>query len=266
VLNQITPLILTLNEAPNVARTLDKLRWARRIVVVDSGSTDGTLELLRTYSQVAVFHHPFVDFAIQWNFALDQVTGVWVLSLDADYELSDSLVGELTALAPAEGVAGYDARFIYRVHDRALRGSLYPTRTVLFRKDKARYRMDGHTQRIVVDGMVQPLHGVIYHDDRKPLSRWFWSQQRYARDEAIHLLACGKARQGRADRLRLMAWPAPLAVFLYTLFVKGCFLDGWPGWFYALQRLLAETLLALEIIDRRLGSAPVKADAPGDPG
>ena len=48
-----------------------------------------------------------------------------------------------------------------------------------------------------------------------------------------------------------MAWPAPVLVLLYTLFVKGAVLDGWPGWFYALQRLLAETVLTLEIIDRR---------------
>jgi hypothetical protein len=50
-----------------------------------------------------------------------------------------------------------------------------------------------------------------------------------------------------------MAWPAPLGVLPYVLFVKGCVLDGWAGWYYALQRLLAEALLAIEIIDRRLG-------------
>ena len=54
------------------------------------------------------------------------------------------------------------------------------------------------------------------------------------------------------DQLRLAAWPAPLAVLIYTLFIKGCLLDGWAGWFYALQRMLAETLIALEIINRRL--------------
>ena len=101
---------------------------------------------------------------------------------------------------------------------------------------------------------VLPLRGVIYHDDRKKLSRWLASQQHYAADEANYLLD-GAGRdvrpRARADRIRLMAWPAPLAVLLYVLFVKGCILDGWPGWYYALQRLFAETLLALEIIDRR---------------
>jgi hypothetical protein len=57
-----------------------------------------------------------------------------------------------------------------------------------------------------------------------------------------------------------MGWPAPIAVLLYVLFVKRCVLDGWPGWYYALQRLFAETLLALEIIDRRFRNDRDAAD------
>jgi hypothetical protein len=49
-----------------------------------------------------------------------------------------------------------------------------------------------------------------------------------------------------------MGWPAPLGILFYTLFAKGCLLDGWPGWYYGLQRLAAETLIAIEINDRRL--------------
>ena len=69
----ITPLLITFNEAPNIARTLDKLGWARRIVVVDSGSSDGTLEILARYPQVALFTRVFDNFADQCNFGLAQV-------------------------------------------------------------------------------------------------------------------------------------------------------------------------------------------------
>ena len=55
-----------------------------------------------------------------------------------------------------------------------------------------------------------------------------------------------------------MGWPAPIAALLYVLFVKRCILDGWPGWYYALQRLFAETLLALEILDRRIAAMPIR--------
>ena len=248
--------MITYNEAPNICRTVAKLLWARRIVVVDSGSTDGTVEMLRSYPQVEVFHHPFVDFASQCNYGLTQIVSPWVLSLDADYELSDQLVSELATLSPPDRVVGYRARFVYRIYGRPLRGSLYPPRAVLYRKDRAFYRAEGHAHRVVLDGEVSQLNGAIYHDDRKPLARWFTAQQRYARTEAEYLLNAPPGALRRSDRIRLMAWLAPFAVLFYALIVKRCALDGWPGWRYALQQTTAEMLVALEILDRRSGRRP----------
>ncbi len=250
MLDQITPLILTFDEAPNIGRTLAKLAWARRIVVVDSGSSDGTVEAIAGYPRAELVYRQFDDFQSQWNYGLSLVTSPWILSLDADYELSAELIEELRGLVPSAETAGYQCQFVYRVHGRNLRGSLYPPRVILFRNGSAAYRQIGHTQQLAIDGPVLPLRGVIYHDDRKPLSRWIAAQRRYAREEADYLAR----REGLsvADRVRRTGWAGPIAVFLYTLFVKGCLFDGWPGWYYALQRLFAETLLALEILDRRL--------------
>jgi glycosyltransferase involved in cell wall biosynthesis len=250
--DEITPLLITYNEAANIGRTLDKLRWAKRIVVIDSGSTDESLAIMKTCAQVEVIEHAFVDFASQCNFGLNQITTRWVLSLDADYQLSDTLIEELASLQPSDGVFGYRARFVYRVHGHPLRGTLYPPRTVLYRKDRGQYRQEGHGHRVSGTGQVLPLRGVIYHDDRKPLARWAESQRRYAREEAEYLLAREPRSLGRTDRLRRMGWPAPLGVLPYTLLLKGCLFDGWPGWYYGFQRLAAETLIALEINDRRL--------------
>jgi len=251
MVEDITPLVITYNEAANIARTLDRLVWAHRIVVIDSGSSDGTVEIVHSYPQAELIHRPFDDFAHQCNFGIEQVATTWVLSIDADYELSEALVTELQTLRPDSATGGYQARFVYRIYGHALRGTLYPPRTVLYRKTKASYRNEGHGHRVMIVGEVVPLSGVIFHDDRKPLARWFASQQQYARQEAEHL-ASNRSSLGRADRIRLAAWPAPLAIFIYTLIFKGCLLDGWPGWYYALQRLLAEILIALEIIDQRL--------------
>jgi glycosyltransferase involved in cell wall biosynthesis len=253
--DQITPLIITFNEAPNIGRTLDKLLWARRIVVIDSGSTDETIAMLRRYPQVVIIHHPFESFAAQCNFGLQQVESPWVLSLDADYEVGDDLVAELKSLQPPDHVAGYRSRFVYRIHGRALRGTLYPPRTVLYRRDMALYRNEGHGHRVAVDGEVRTLAGVIYHDDRKPLGRWFATQLRYAHEEAAYLMEGSGGTLTHADRIRLMGL-APIAVFFYTLIAKACVLDGWPGWYYALQRVVAEALIALEILDRRLRRNP----------
>jgi glycosyltransferase involved in cell wall biosynthesis len=255
-LEAITPLIITFDEAANIARTLDKLAWARRVVVVDSGSTDGTLDVLAGYPQVALFQRVFDSFADQCNFGLAQVESEWVLSLDADYEISDGLVAELSSLRETEGVVGYRASFIYRIYGRPLRGTLYPPRIVLYRVKNAHYTNEGHGHQVNISGDVRALKGVIYHDDRKPLSRWFTAQQSYAKLEADYLLKAEKEVLSVSDRLRRMAWPAPIAVFFYVLVVKGCLFDGWRGWFYAVQRTLAESMIALQLIDRRLRREP----------
>ncbi|HEY2483245.1 MAG TPA: glycosyltransferase family 2 protein [Caulobacteraceae bacterium] len=252
MLDQITPLIITLDEAANLERTLNQLRWAPRIVVVDSGSTDGTLEIVSRFPQAQVFYRAFDTSAAQCNFGLEQIRTDWVLSLDADYELSDDLIAELRRLSDTIGLDGYRASFVYRIHGFPLSGSLYPPRAVLYRVASAHYVDEGHTQRVAIAGRVGDLHAPIYHDDRKPLSRWIASQQRYARLEADHLLSASKHRLTWANRVRLAVYPAPLLVLPYVLLRKGCIRDGWPGWLYALQRLFAETMIALELIDRRL--------------
>lgn len=259
IADDLTAMILTYNEETNIARTLDAVKWARSILVVDSGSTDATLSIVARYPQARVVTRVFDTFANQCNFGLAQVTTTWVLSLDADYELTPELAGEITSLALQDDVMGYAAGFVYAIYGQRLRATLYPPRTVLYRRELARYRDEGHGHRVGIDGRVANLAGRILHDDRKPLARWLGSQQRYARVEADHLLSSPREALGRVDKLRLMGWPAPPIMFLYTLLWKRCILDGWAGWLYVLQRTLAEVMLALEIVDRRLRSVAPKS-------
>ena len=97
MIDNITPLILTFNEAPNIGRTLEQLRWARDIVVVDSFSDDATLEIVSTFPQARVFQREFDSFAGQCNFGLSEteIQTEWVLSLDADYLLTPEMIEEL---------------------------------------------------------------------------------------------------------------------------------------------------------------------------
>ena len=145
----ITGLILTYNEAPNIRRTLEKLAWLGRIIVVDSFSTDDTLRIARDFPQVTVLQRKFDDFANQCNFGLDQCQSDWVLSMDADYVLSDALVAELQEWKPQPDVNAWYARFAYCVFGRPLRGSLYPPRAILFRRDSCRKhnKQSAHTRR-----------------------------------------------------------------------------------------------------------------------
>src|SRR5579872_681311 len=253
MLDDITPLIITHNEAPNIGRTLSRLAWARQIVVVDSGSTDGTHEILEANAKVSVHTHKFETFATQCNFGLGFIKTPWVLSLDADYILSQELIEELRGLHPDACTAGYRVKFTYAVHGRNLRGSLYPPRITLYRLNRSRYVDEGHGHRVNVDGPISDLAGRIFHDDRKDIGRWFSSQQKYARQERDYIMLDRVGREvAMADKIRRVGWPAPFLAFLYTLFIKGCLFDGRAGWHYALQRLIAESMLALELTDQRL--------------
>ena len=260
----ITPLILTRNEAPNIARTMAKLGWASDVVVVDSLSDDNTLDILKRFKQVRVFQRPFDSHAGQWTYGLEEtdIRTDWVLALDADYVLSDSLVEELAGLEPGDRVSAYEARFRYLVLGHPLRASLYPPVNVLFRRDRARYVQDGHTQRVAVNGQVEQVRSWIFHDDRKPLSSWLLSQDRYMRLEAEHIAGQPWADLGAADRIRRLIWVSPFLVFAYSLLVKGTLLDGRAGLFYALQRMLAECLLALRLLEASILTRQGEGDRP----
>ena len=263
-MHDLTVLVLTYNERENIGRTLEAVRWAARVVIVDSLSTDGTVEMARSYENVTVCARAFDTHTRQWNFGLDQMSTNWVLSLDADYELSAELSEEIQNLTPSEEVGGYVARFQFRVFGHRLRASVYPPRTVLFRRDRARYEDDGHTQLLRCAGVVRTLGGLIFHDDRKPLSRWVQSQDRYMVIEAGHLLSLRAEQLTKQDRLRRETNFAPLVMCLYLLFARGLIFDGWPGWYYVYQRTLAETLLRLRLITEQ--QRLERLNAGGSPG
>lgn len=257
----ITPLILTWNEAPNIERCLRGLAWAGRVVVIDSGSTDETLAICSRFPQVEVITRSFDNHTAQWNHGVDAVATPWVLALDADYEVPEAFVDEISELAEDGSTSAWFANFRYRINGRDLRRCLYPPRAVLFDKSRCRYVEDGHTQLLRTEGATGTLNTPLVHDDRKPLSRWLDSQRKYAALEADKLLA-GPARKW-PDRIRQWIWPSVPLVFLYTLFVKGCLLDGWPGLHYTLQRTVAEAILAMELLGRRIPAAQSSAPADG---
>ena len=246
--SRITPLILTFNEEANIGRVLERLKWAPRVVILDSFSTDRTLDIVQSFPNVDVHQRAFDSFAGQCNYGLSLVETEWVLSMDADYVLTPGLIDEIGALPESPDVDGYEVGFQYCIDGKPLRGTLYPPRVVLYRRHAATYRQDGHAHRVEINGEVGTLSGLIQHDDRKPLASWLAAQQKYAVQEADKLRATPTDRLGLADRLRMRTLGPALAP-LYALFARGGILDGKAGWQYALQRTYAEILLALHLME-----------------
>ena len=249
MLDQVTPLILTYNEAPNIARALSPLSWARDIVVVDSFSDDGTPEIASAFPGVCVFQRAFDCHRSQWEFGLKE-TGIktpWVLALDADYVVSNELSSELKSLAPDTHTAGYRVNFVACIKGRELRSGIYSPVTVLYQREAASYMQDGHTQRVALEGPVENLRAPMLHDDRKSLKRWLASQARYTELEAQKLLAANPSELDLADRLRRWRIVVPPAMLVYCLIVRGGIFDGWAGFYYAFQRAAAELMLSRKL-------------------
>ena len=244
---EITPIVTTRDEAANIERSLRGLTWAREVIVVDNFSEDETVRIASSFPNVRVIQRPFDDLATQWTFATAQAKSEWVLTLDADYIVPDTLAHEIDALAPNEDVSGYETSFTYVSRGRPLRGSLYPPRAVLLRRGRYEFVMDGHTQRVNVHGAVQSLQHRVMHDDRKPMRRFIARQRRYMGDEAKKLRATSFGALPLSGKIRKLRVIAPFAVAIQTLFVKGLILDGWPGIYYALERFIAECILTREL-------------------
>lgn len=253
MLHQITPLILTYNEAPNIGRTMDQLDWAQKVIVVDSYSQDSTLEVLQAYPNVELYQRPFDNHTDQWNYGLAQVSTTWVLSLDADYILPQALLKEIESLSGQELLDGYFIPFKYCVFGKPLRGNILPPRLALFKRSHGRYFQDGHTQMLRLEGQAGRLKQAIYHDDRKPLSRWLAAQDKYMKLEVKKLMHTPHAELSLGDKVRKTKILGPFVVVFYCLILKMGILDGWRGWFYAFQRMLAETWLSIRLIEAQYG-------------
>lgn len=249
-LDGLTVVVLTFNEAPNIGRTLERLRWASRVILIDSGSDDGTTTIAGRFHNTQVITRSFDCFREQWNFGLDQVNTAWTLTLDADYVLPADCVDAL-AQAMANPGSVYQAQFNYLIDGQKIRGSILPPRVVLFETGSLRYVQDGHTQLLDFKGVAETLPFMIAHDDRKPLKRWLTSQQRYAFEEAEKLMAGLWSDLRWPDRLRRMHVIAPLVVPLIAL-IRGAAFSGRRGWYYAAQRGYAELLLSLVLLSKRI--------------
>jgi len=254
MLKNLTVVILTFNEERNIARTMEQLRSVPEILVVDSNSSDRTLDIVRSFPQARLVQRTFTTHAEQWNFAVHEtgLTSDWVLALDADYFIPEDALDEIRNLDPGGEPDGYQARFRFAVWGRPLRGALYPPVTVLFRRTKGHYLQDGHTQRLKLHGSLRTLTKRFVHDDRKSLSHWISAQDRYMVLEASTIASKPWPDLSLPDKVRCLPPLAPIAVFFSCYFIKLGFLDGRAGLYYALQRTLAETLLALRLIEKQL--------------
>jgi glycosyltransferase involved in cell wall biosynthesis len=228
----ISGVVICLNEHDGIERCLASLEFCDEIVVVDSGSDDGTLELAKRYTD-RVIHQDFLGYVKQKNFALDQAKHDWVVCLDADEALSPELaraIPDAVATAPAD-VDGFVLDrvtwFLGVWHDR---GEWYPDRQLrVFRRSRGTWTGRDPHDRVVLQGASQPLAGRLFHYNYRDLADHIDTVDRFSRVQA-------EAMYGEGVRFRV----ADLIVRPFTRFVKGYFLRqgfrlGLPGFMVSIS-------------------------------
>ena len=242
----VTPFILTYNEEPNRGRTLEALRWATRVVVVDSGSTDATRAIAARFANVAWFERRFDDFERQSRFAVEE-TGIdteYVLALDADMAVPAPFVAELEARFFPGDYAGALVPFEYWVLGRPLLGSILRPQLRLFRRSAVRVQQIGHGHKFTVDGPQYRFKAPILHDDRKSLDRWTSSQLGYSKKEQDRMAHEAPSFKDRVRRSGVM----PLIAGSITYLRAGGPFGGRAALHYTYERVVFESLMAMRLL------------------
>lgn len=266
----LSVLILTLNEELNLPRCLQSVSWSDDVVVLDSYSTDRTVEIARA-AGARVLHRKFDNWSCHQNWAVRHIEfkHPWVYYSDADECVTPELAGELLSIAGngAGGPVAYRVRFKNIFMGRWIRhSSLYPTWVLrFFRPDRV------HWERLVnpvavVNGPEGRLRGHFEHYSfNKGLAEWFAKHNLYSSDEAQELIRTvagamdwqGLISQDPARRRKAMkslAYRMPLRpalVFGYLYFFRLGLLDGAPGLTYCRLRAMFEYMVDLKVKELR---------------
>lgn len=212
----LSVIVITLNEERNLRRCLESVRFADEIVVVDAGSTDATRDIACEFG-AKVYHHKMGGFGAQKQFALEQATGDWILSLDADEWVPDALKGALmTFLQSPAASDGYDGYGIYRQNvylGQSIRYcGWYRPLLLLFRRGKGRFNEKLVHESVVLDGPAGLLPGNILHVPYRDLFHHVEKISRYARLDAEEI-----CKRGR----KVYGWQAPIHLLLRPLWKFG---------------------------------------------
>ena len=230
----LSVVIITLNEAVNLPRTLASVAFADEVIVVDSGSTDNTVAIARALG-ATVFEEDWKGFAAQKNSAISKCRGAWVLSLDADEELSRELQEQLQTLLPSN--PPIDAFFIRRrnlfLNRWIKRGGYYPDAKLrLFRRNAVAFAAPFAErpvhETIAFDGVSDTLDFDLIHHAYPTLESYLEHMDRYSTLGAQVLLAQHRTSHSLAS----FYWNVlcvPHLTFLWNYFVRLGFLDGREG-------------------------------------
>ncbi len=220
--------IITFNEESNIRRTLESVKWADEIVVVDSGSTDDTVSISREYTGKVV-HQDWLGFARQKNLAIDKTSGDWVLSLDADEPVEPALAEEIRRILSArDSCDGYRIpRKTFFLGKLIRHGGWYPDYNLrLFKKGKGRFEERPVHEAIKVEGVVGSTKNAILHYAYPDLASYMASINKYS---SLSVDVMEQRGIGGVEGSLPAILFHPVYTFMLKYFFRLGFLDGKHG-------------------------------------
>ena len=269
--------VLTYNSESDIETCLQSIAgWADELFIVDSFSTDKTIELAKKYTQNIHFHK-FENFAAQRNWALENlpIRNDWALHLDADESLTPELKSEISELIPnnTNGLDGFYIKRRFVFLNRWLRyGGNYPqTELRLWRHNLVRVIDAGALEYIAVRGRVGTLQHDMIHENRRGLSAWVtkvnmvsdWDAEEFMTGSGnARLMAVDDSEYvelGKTRWLRIHVWNRlplvlrPFLLFFFRYIIKLGFLDGTAGFIYcSLMHYWYYFLISSKVKEKRL--------------
>jgi len=224
-MEKISVAIITKDEEQNIRDCLESVKWADEIVVVDNGSTDGTLEICQKYG-ARVYREEWKGFGAQKNSAIEKTGNEWVLNLDADERIPANLRQEIEkALEENPSIDGYYfARKNFFLGRWIRHCGWYPDLNLrLFRKSKGRFQERAVHERVEMQGKTARLKHPLIHETYRSLSDFFQRMDRYSTLGAQEM-----QRQGKKYRFRDLFFRPPFT-FLQMYVLRAGFLEGYFG-------------------------------------
>jgi glycosyltransferase involved in cell wall biosynthesis len=223
----VSAVLITYNEAEVIERCLRSIEWCDEVVVVDSGSTDGTVEICQRMG-AKVIHRPFTNFGDQKRFAVAQASHSWVLSLDADEYLSASLQKEIQKELEAPRHHGYFLPRSLIFMGKKIRSEQRKPILRLFDKRYGNFVNISVHEYVKVQGSTGKLRGILWHESYRSLEDYFQKFNRYTSLMAQRIVEKGKVKPPTYAFLRFALG------FLEQFFLKGCWLNGSIGMVWSL--------------------------------
>jgi glycosyltransferase involved in cell wall biosynthesis len=224
---KISACITAGNEEEQIRRCLKSVEWADEIVVVDSFSTDRTVEICKEFTD-RVYEHKWLGYIGQKNLAKDLAEGPWILFVDADEEVSAELRDEILSAfdsGESRSMSGYEfPRMVYYLGRWIRHGDWYPdVKLRLFRKEHGRCGGKEPHDRLIVEGNVKRLKNCMYHYTYADIADQVSTMNRFS-----SITAAGQSDAGRPFRMSDVLF-RPVFRFIRGYFIRGGFLDGLPG-------------------------------------